>query len=370
MFARAAVVVPLIVSALAAGSQPAAPARGEDDLSGRAGFEAICAACHGPDGRGLPPALTGLPVQPPDFTDCSFATREPDRDWLAVAHGGGPARGFAQEMPSFGATLSDGELQSIVAYVRTLCTNDAWPRGELNLPRPLFTEKAYPEDEAVVTSTIDVEGERSVANKLVYEQRFGARNQVEIVVPFGYRERSSGGWNGGSLGDVALGVKRAFYHSLESGTIISVTGEVIFPTGDRDMGFGSGTVILEPFATLGQMLPLGTFVQVQGGAEFPLRRSRATEEGFLRAALGKSLSASRFGRVWSPMVEVLTARALVSDAETHVDLVPQMQVTLNKRQHIMLNVGVRLPMDDRTRDAQVVFYLLWDWFDGGLFEGW
>jgi hypothetical protein len=48
-----------------------------------------------------------------------------------------------------------------------------------------------------------------------------------------------------------------------------------------------------------------------------------------------------------------------------------MQITLNKRQHIMFNIGLRAPLNEREiRDTQVVFYFLWDWFDGSLFEGW
>jgi hypothetical protein len=37
----------------------------------------------------------------------------------------------------------------------------------------------------------------------------------------------------------------------------------------------------------------------------------------------------------------------------------------------MANLGVRLPVNNTSgRTTQVVFYLLWDWFDGTLFEGW
>jgi hypothetical protein len=50
---------------------------------------------------------------------------------------------------------------------------------------------------------------------------------------------------------------------------------------------------------------------------------------------------------------------------------PQFQVTLNKRQNIMANVAVRIPVTDSgTRDTQALVYFLWDWFDGGLLEGW
>lgn len=337
---------------------------------GEALYQEACASCHGDDGRGAPGTQVGFDVPLPDFTSCNFATREPDADWIAVTHQGGPVRGFAREMPAFGDALTTQELQAVMDHIRSLCADDAWPRGELNLPRALFTEKAYPEDEAVWTTSVDVEGSGNVMNEIVYEQRFGARNQVEFVLPFGFREEAGGDWTGGMLGDAALGVKRALYHDLGSGTIFSLTGEVLLPTGDRERGFGSGTVVLEPFASFGQILPLGAFLHLQGGAEIPIDRKYATEEAFLRGALGRTFTSGPWGRAWSPMIEVLGSRELVSGAEVHVDLVPQMQVTLNTRQHIMLNLGARIPVDDPGRDTQVVVYLLWDWFDGGLFDGW
>jgi hypothetical protein len=71
------------------------------------------------------------------------------------------------------------------------------------------------------------------------------------------------------------------------------------------------------------------------------------------------------------MLELLGGRDLVSGADTRWDAVPQFQVTLNTRQHVMLNVGIRTPLNDTDdRDTKLVAYLLWDWFDGGLFDGW
>ena len=71
------------------------------------------------------------------------------------------------------------------------------------------------------------------------------------------------------------------------------------------------------------------------------------------------------------MVEVLAARELASGKNILFDVVPQIQVTLNKRQHIRFNVGVRVPLNETAdRNLAVMGYLLWDWFDGGLFEGW
>ena len=41
-----------------------------------------------------------------------------------------------------------------------------------------------------------------------------------------------------------------------------------------------------------------------------------------------------------------------------------MQISLNTRQHILLNVGVRIPVSNKlNRKPQIAMYLLWDWFD-------
>ena len=280
----------------------------------------------------MPRTIVGFEEPLPDFTDCSFATREPDSDWLAVIHDGGPARGFAKMMPAFGAALSEEELVLVLAHVRTLCTDDDWPRGELNLPRPLVTEKAYPEDELVYSATVAAEGPWAIENELVYEKRFGARNQLEVALPFGWRERGAGtdpGDRDGGLGDLALGVKRALWHDLERGSILSLTGEVILPTGDQDEGFGKGFTVFEPFVSFGRILPADGFLHLQAGLEIPVGEEDANDEAFWHAALGRSFSEGRWGRTWSPMVELLGARELAGGEPVHWDAVPQVQVTLN-----------------------------------------
>ena len=50
---------------------------------------------------------------------------------------------------------------------------------------------------------------------------------------------------------------------------------------------------------------------------------------------------------------------------------PQVQVSLSKLQHVLVNVGVRVPLNQRDeRKPQVADLLLWDWFDGGFFQFW
>jgi hypothetical protein len=324
-------------------------------------YTSACATCHGPDGRGSPQATVAFADPLPDFTDCSFATREPDADWLAVVHDGGPARAFGRMMPAFRGALTLDQMQEIVTYVRTLCGEDAWPRGELNFPRPLVTEKAFPEDEAVLTTTIDTSGEAPASNKFVYERRIGARNQFEAIVPF----------TADGLGDIAVGAKRAILHSLTRGAILSVAGEIVLPTGDEAAGLTKGTVVFEPFLSFGQMLPREGFIQAQVGAELPADRDKATPEAFWRVVLGRSFSQQRWGRTWSPMVELLAARELESGAGSLWDIAPQLQVTLSTRQHIMVSGGVRMPVNRRgERHTQLMFYALWDWFDGPLVGGW
>ena len=333
-------------------------------------YASACAACHGADGRGAPLSSVAFDVPLPDFSDCSFASREPDADWAAVVHDGGPVRGFDRMMPAFGDAWDMDEILASLDHVRTFCEDDSWPGGELNMPLPLVMEKAYPEDEFVLTSRVDEGDAGRIATRIIYERRFGARNQIEIDLPFAAVERASGDWTGG-VGDISLGFKRALLHSTDRGSIFSVLGEVVLPTGDRDDGLGAGTAILEPSILFGQLLPADGFVQFQAGVEVPADTAAAGREAFWRAAVGKSISEGAFGRVWSPMLEILGEREFAGDDRPQWDLVPQVQVTLNTRQHVIANVGVRLPVTDADRrGAQVLVYLLWDWFDGGFFEGW
>jgi hypothetical protein len=71
------------------------------------------------------------------------------------------------------------------------------------------------------------------------------------------------------------------------------------------------------------------------------------------------------------MVEFVASRDLATAAKTDWNIVPQFEVTINKRQHIRADVGVRIPTTNTAgRQIQVLFYVLWDWQDGKLREGW
>jgi mono/diheme cytochrome c family protein len=323
-----------------------------------------CARCHGDDGQGVEPDQIAFDVPVPDFTDCSFASREPDGDWIAVAYEGGPVRGFDETMPAFGEALNEEQLKLVMDYIRTFCGNDDWPRGELNLPRPLITEKAFPEDEAVTTISAEFQQPGAIINELVYERRVGARHQLEVKVPFGIRESSTGGdWTAG-IGDITLGWKTVLFHSLQGGSIVSLGGEVKLATGKVGV-LGKGTTVLEPYLSVGKLLPNDAFMHLQAIVEFPVDTDLAESEFKWRGVLGRTWTSGRFGRAWTPMVEVLGETGF-HGGPVNWDLVPQLQVTLNTRQHVIGNIGIMLPISrSDTRSARLLLYIMWDWFDGG-----
>jgi hypothetical protein len=190
-----------------------------------------------------------------------------------------------------------------------------------------------------------------------------------VIAPLQFSERTPGNWTGG-VGDLGFAVKHVLVANAARGSIISAVAEVLMPTGSTERGIGRGTTVLEPFVAFGQRLPARTFFQAQVGGGIPFDRAR-TDEAFWRLVTGRQFRQGEFGRLWAPMVEVLGSRELTSGAPTHWDVVPQMHVTLSTRQHIRANLGVRVPVNDRTgRSTQVLGYFLWEWFNGGLTAGW
>ncbi len=332
-------------------------------------YRAACITCHGEDGTGSSRAVVGFSVPLPDFTNCAFATAEPDADWQAVVHEGGRIRGLDHHMPSFGEALTNDDIALAVSHLRTFCKEPAWPRGDLNLPRAFFTEKAFPESEVVWSTAMTSRDGRSVGNEFVYEKRLGARNQFELLVRVDLQQTGTGPWVRG-LGDVAMAFRRTLYSSLATGGIGAAGIEVVFPTGKEAIGLGNGYGIVEPFAMWGQMLPRNFFLQFHGGIELPTDTTLGTKEVYLRSAVGTTFAQDRgFGRAWSPQVEVLWARPFGEASEW--DIVPQLQVTLSKLQHVSVAAGVRIPVNERDeRPTQGLVYLLWDFFDGGFFEFW
>ena len=337
-------------------------------------YKGGCIACHGSEGKGAPATSTVFlrPDTWPDFTDCAGTTPEPNGNWKAVIVHGGPSRGLSQIMPAFGDLLTEEQINDVIAYMRGFCKNVHHdPPGELNLPRALVTEKAFPENELVVSTAASASGAPSWTTDIIDERTIiDARTQLETDVPVNYADQAHK-WTEG-VGDITLAVKREMFSSLRTGSILSLQGGILLPTGDSKRGFGSGTTQFEPFAAFDQLFKENTFIQFQLGADLPVDTSVAPCSMFWRIAVGQARAPDHMlGRLFSPMVEFLAVRDFRPGASTDWDVLPEMQVTVSRRQHIRMGFGVREPFANTGgRTPQVLFYLLWDRADGKLWEGW
>ena len=214
-----AAVVTFIARAAMSAQTSGNPSGGASRLTletGKQIYQAGCISCHGADGKGQSQELAGFerPSTFPDFSDCPTATPEPDVQWRAIITNGGPARAFSQIMPAFKDLLTETQIDKVVDHLREFCTEDAWPRGDLNLPRPLVTEKAFPENETVVAASINAHGTPGVSSTVVYERRIGATAMIEAIVPYDFTNNGSD-W-GSAFGDLALGYKQKLFAQSEN----------------------------------------------------------------------------------------------------------------------------------------------------------
>jgi mono/diheme cytochrome c family protein len=81
-------------------------------------YYAYCVQCHGRDGRGAWRAALFL-LRPGNLADTSrMATHTDQYLFDMLKHGGAPVG--RPGMPAFGYHLSDADIQTLVAYLRTL----------------------------------------------------------------------------------------------------------------------------------------------------------------------------------------------------------------------------------------------------------
>jgi mono/diheme cytochrome c family protein len=370
-----ALLIALLLAAVGAMPLPSAAASRSALQSGRDIYRAGCVNCHGATGEGA--ERSQLRFEPPetfpDFTRCDQTTVESDRTWAAIIRDGGQARGFSSIMPAFGDALTAQQIAAVVGYLRSFCVERGFPSGELNLPKALVTEKAYPEDELVWNGAVNMRSPALHEGELAFEHRLGKVSQLELAVPYTFHSSDQGRSSSG-VGDVAVAFKRvvfADYSQVEGrGQILSLQGEVSLPTGSEPHGLGAGQSVWSVSTNYGALAANGLFLQIQAGADIPSKAGASS--AFLRIASGRTMAAKEgYGRAFTPILEVLADRDLSRDGITRWDLLPEMQVTLSARQHVRLGAGYRLPIarkDDPPR--QFLFYVLWDWFDGGLTDGW
>lgn len=103
--------------ALATASMPVLAA---DVAAGAAKFKTFCAMCHGDRGAGDGPAAAGLNPAPRNFSDADWQASVDDEHIRTVTRDGGAAVGLSPLMTPWGHSLSQDDLDNLVAFIRTL----------------------------------------------------------------------------------------------------------------------------------------------------------------------------------------------------------------------------------------------------------
>ena len=249
---------------------------------------AWCARCHAADGTGKIDEPT-VKVEPMDFTDCRLTTAEPDADWeRAIAKGGPGRRPVAANagVRRFADAGTDRRLR--LAHPRVL-QRTGWPSGNTNFPRPILTEKAFPENEFLILPAISHEREVSRSTAL-YERRLGKRSMFEIGVPI----------ENDGVGDVDF----AFKHAMHAARSTSSRSDSR-PRSRKD------TAIFEPFVSAGTMLR-DWYLQGQVKVELPVDRDKADRAFVYNAYLGRDTSQAP--NTWTLGVELNGENHELADA--------------------------------------------------------
>jgi mono/diheme cytochrome c family protein len=321
-----------------------------------------CLQCHGQDGRGNPEWESE--VRPIEFTDCG-TTAEPTELWQSIVRKGGAAHGLSSVMPAYEEALTRDEITAVVAYIRTLCPMaDRYPPGDLNFRRLLKTGKAFPEAEWVLrTSDAVGANSREAELEVAYENRIGPRFQYEIEAPLRYAAPTG---EGKGIGDIKLAGKHVLHFDVPRSEIVSGGLELTLPTGSPSKGLGDGTWAVSPFVAYGRAWGR-SLLQGQVGVELPTDTDKAPRRATYAIALSRALGPAR--SAWTPAVE------WVGELETktgrHSSAVwLELSKPLNRLGHVIGAAGVQIPVRPRSDPTRLELYLLWDFGDGRLWQGW
>ncbi len=315
-------------------------------------YDAWCARCHAADGSGLVEDPT-VKTRPMGLTDCRVASAEPDSDWALVIADGAQAAGLSPEMPGFGDVLSDAQVADLVTHLRGFCGEDGWPHGNLNFPRPIFTEKAYPENELVVLPSVShSDPGPGVRFRTVYETRLGKRGHGEISLPFASLEPA--GTRETGLGDVALAGKYVLLADKERTLILTTGLELKLPTGSERRGLGGGDVVFEPWIGAGTVVR-DTYVQTQLKLEMPAGELWDHREFLYNLYLGRDVS---------HVLDTWTYGVELNGVDRRVALTPQLRKGLTRTGALAVAGGLRVPIVNRgEQDIAWVGYLLWEYLE-------
>ncbi len=88
-------------------------------------YQQYCASCHGKTGNGNGPVGTFLTPRPRDFADCKVMKQITDKTLFDAIKNGGASVGVSPNMPAWGSSLNDQQIQQMVKYLRQFCPETA-----------------------------------------------------------------------------------------------------------------------------------------------------------------------------------------------------------------------------------------------------
>jgi mono/diheme cytochrome c family protein len=102
-------------------NDPAPAAAGlADPEAGRADYQLVCAACHGPTGDGDGPVAQSLEPKPARHSDGAYMNPLTDDYLFQIIKFGGQRVGKSALMAPWGGALSDQQIENVIAFIRTL----------------------------------------------------------------------------------------------------------------------------------------------------------------------------------------------------------------------------------------------------------
>lgn len=321
--------------------------------AGKKLYEEACSKCHGSDGKGVPKEQLNIKTDVPDFTRCADQGEETDYKWFKILSNGGSSVGLTEDMPSF-ELYSEEQRRQAIAYSRSFCKEN-WVRGELNFERLLTTEKAYPENELILSPIIthSKESGTSIEWESIVERRIGNRLQLEAVLPIAARSFTGPKSVVRGVRDSEVGLKYVLAHSIDHMFIMSGGLDISAPTGKRKDDLGHGTWIVEPHIMLGKALGK-VIAQGQLKWEFPFDRQKAGREFIYRADLGYRIKPDPRG--------IFPSLEIVGEGDENLALIPQLRYGISKTGKVAIAVGVRKPVrGDTSERFALLAFLLWEY---------
>lgn len=344
-----------------------ATAAATDELArGGTIYSTHCVSCHGSNGQPdvESPLVKSLGIVPANLADTLFNSREPVSAWKTVVTHGGPALGFSVMMPAFSGTLSEADIDAVLAYIKTeIGGAHDYPDGDLNLYLPLRTKKAFPEDEWVWKLRYSgLDGDDAWKNTLEYEFRIGKRAQGVLELTHEADGDTS------RLGQLEPGFKYVFKHDRRAGFIMTGAAQFAVPlNNDAHWEF-------LPYVAVGKIL--NDDFTFQGSARLKLDLEDSNESSSELAGV-VHWTHTTWPRNVFPALEIVAEIPFERGSgpgrkdAVQYSILPQARIGLNKRGNIALNVGAELPLNDTGRyDWRSYVYFIWDFADGGLFDGW